>query len=415
MIDRCFSRPIAMCLLACLIFWTSTARAQLPWMNQPPAAIPPPMPPTALPPSTTPITTPIMTLAPTPPPTTPPPPTSPAATRPTKTSVPGIAPIGFGAPTIPVSMRTEVTDALEASRRPLPSPVFETPTGQTPHIWQAEGMIKKPPEGMRRSGFFQSASLRSSYLPAMGDAPFGLTSVETWLKLAIPGPVQQSVLMLTPGFAVHSLDGPNSSRFELPPRVFDAYGNLSWMGRAGDRLSYNVTVMFGAYGDFRGGDGGPSPFRLRGFGVGTYKWDDRLKISFGAAYFDLGKYRVLPVAGVMITPNDDWLMDISFPYPKIATRVGRLPFDDDPMAGHWVYFGGQLGGGTWRVRMPSGDGDVLSYSDWRILLGIERKCRTRAQWQLETGYVFGRQIEFEEQPGKYEPSGTLMVRGLLNY
>lgn len=277
----------------------------------------------------------------------------------------------------------------------------------------------KPPAGLRRNGFFQSIHFQTTWLAPMGDRYLEMFEAETWMKLVIPGLFDRSMVMFTPGFGIHTFEGADD--LEIPDRVFDVYVNTSFRGYIGTRWSYNATVMFGWYGDTIGSNVGGSPFRLRGFGMGVYKLSDEVDIALGAVYIDYGQYRILPAAGLTWVPSDDWKLNLSFPYPRLSHRVYFRSTRPKPVE-YWMYLAGEIGGGTWQVRMDgqfNGKGepisDMLSYTDWRIMLGLERRGCRGFETRFEVGYCFARELEYDDRGDTTDLPGTLMLRALALY
>ncbi len=48
------------------------------------------------------------------------------------------------------------------------------------------------------------------------------------------------------------------------------------------------------------------------------------------------------------------------------------------------------------MQTPAGQTEKLSYSDWRLMLGYERKRIGALSHSLELGYVFNRDVELEK-------------------
>ena len=80
----------------------------------------------------------------------------------------------------------------------------------------------------------------------------------------------------------------------------------------------------------------------------------------------------------------------------------------------WVYLGGEFGGSTWAIRRAAAN-DVLTYRDFRLLLGVERKALGGLDTRLELGYLFCREIRFASTAADIEPSDTVMLRAGLTY
>jgi hypothetical protein len=91
---------------------------------------------------------------------------------------------------------------------------------------------------------------------------------------------------------------------------------------------------------------------------------------------------------------------------------------------NWVYLVGEMGGGTWAVERPDGRDDLLTYRDLRLLFGWEnipprphplRPPALGRRLQVEAGWVFGRELEFEDSGLTYEPGGTSLIQARFDF
>ena len=120
----------------------------------------------------------------------------------------------------------------------------------------------------------------------------------------------------------------------------------------------------------------------------------------------------MPIFGVIYEPSPDMRLELIFPRPRILRRLaGSLESDE-----RWVYVGGEFGGGVWSITRPStGELDLLNYSDWRVLVGYERKIIGGLSRRFEMGYVFRRELEFDSATPDVTLDDTLFVRAGLTY
>ena len=93
----------------------------------------------------------------------------------------------------------------------------------------------------------------------------------------------------------------------------------------------------------------------------------------------------MPAGGFIWTPTDWSRLELIFPKPKLAQRVNVGPGFED-----WIYTTAEFGGNTWPIVRTTGERDNLTYIDYRLLVGVERKLQGGAGYRLEAGYVFGR-------------------------
>jgi len=286
--------------------------------------------------------------------------------------------------------------------------------GSAARILQAPGepalpeQPERPPDA--RPGMFQKLILTGEWLAGGRYDDFGVSSVELKTILALPIPSRTYPMIITPGFAVHYLDGPVS--VDLPPRTYDAYVQFRWMRRLTPRLGMDLAITPGAFGDFQ--QSNDETFRITGHAVTAWEWSPVSKIVLGAASIDRYSTDVLPVAGLIWTPYDDVKYELVFPHPRIARRIYGFGACTEEVQ-DWIYLAGELGGGIWAIERIDGTDDVVDYTDYRVFAGVERKVIGGLDARVELGYVFGRKLRFASPTPQIEPDGTVMVRGALVY
>ena len=280
-----------------------------------------------------------------------------------------------------------------------------------PAVSSADPAPADLPRGTR-PGVFQKLLFEASWLPRNGDEGFGFDTLELKTVLGLPCPTREYPLLITPGFAVHYLDGP--AAVALPPQLYDAYLEFRWLGHVTPRLGYDVAVTPAVDSDFR--QHSSQALRVTGHGIAAWTCSPTLTLVLGADYLDRTDVPLLPVAGLVWKPNDNAKFELVFPQPKISHRFywnGIVNQDIED----WIYIGGELGGGTWAIQRGDGANDVLSYRDLRVFLGVERKAFGRLSPRFEVGYVFARKLQLDQAATDFVPHDTLMVRvrlGLLN-
>lgn len=239
---------------------------------------------------------------------------------------------------------------------------------------------------------------------------FGDNELELKTILAFPIPSRKAPLVVTPGFAVHYLEGPLSP--DLPPRVYDAYAQFRWRKRLNPRWAIDLAVTPGVYSDFR--QGSDDALRISGHGGAMWTITSNFKLIGGVAYLDRPDLPFLPFGGILWTPHEDLRFELTAPRPKIAQRLHWAGTHHEAIE-DWVYLAGQYGGGDWAVLRDSGETDELSYRDFRVILGLERKNLQGLDYSLEIGYLFGRRIEFTSDTPAFTPEDGMMLRGSVVY
>jgi hypothetical protein len=246
--------------------------------------------------------------------------------------------------------------------------------------------------------------LRIGWLPVGGSNGFGSTDIDashTWLL----GYDDLPPLNITPGAGIHFWSGPVD--LDLPSRVYDAYLDLQWRPIESERWGLSVGVAPGWYGDFSKFD--HRTFQLTGWLLGNYRVNSRWNLVGGIAYVRQLKDSILPIGGVIWTPNEDTRVELLIPKPKIARRVVATP-----SGSIWCYIAGELGGGTWAVA-DSANGNVsLTYTDLRLVLGVEAFRAQGLECAFEVGYVFARSISVDNFV-VYEPVDSISIQATVAF
>ncbi len=262
-----------------------------------------------------------------------------------------------------------------------------------------------------RPGIFQKASVTGAWLAPGGSGGLGIYELGGRVVLGFPFPLlHKSHLVITPGFGVNYLDGPVAS--DLPPQVFEAYTGFRVMYPMTPKVSLAAGVTPGVYSDFK--QSGDEAVRVPANAMVIVQYGPKLKLIGGVAYLDREDINVLPMAGAIWTPCEEWRLDIVMPRPRIARRLywgGRLPAD----VPEWLYLGGEWGGGSWAVRRSDGSDDVATLSDYRLILGWERTADGGSDVRFEVGYVFGRQVDYLSGTPGVDPDDTILMRGGWTY
>lgn len=261
-----------------------------------------------------------------------------------------------------------------------------------------------------RPGVFQRFIWHQSWLAPGGEEEFGFFQSEVKSVWGLPFPTIESPLVLTPGLGVYWLEGPEIA--ELPPRLLDLYLQARWLPTIASRWKLDLAVIPGFYGDFEFCDS--STFRLGSHAVAVFQWSPVLMLSAGIAYLDREDVKLVPVAGLVWQVHEDWLLELLLPRPRVARRVDWW-WLKRPHAENWLYVGGEFGGGTWSVELTGSIHDVVTYRDFRLLVGIEQRAPLRLSWRAEAGYVFGRKLSYENLSTRIHPDDSVVLRFSLTY
>ncbi len=244
-------------------------------------------------------------------------------------------------------------------------------------------------------------------LLATGAKAWDWSKPRLFLTVALPLPSRDFPLLITPGFDVRSLDGPDSPA--LPAQLYDAYVDFMWLPKLSQRWLGIISIAPGVYSDFDAMQN--DAFRFKAKTLARFDWiPNQLQIMFGMLYLNRSDVNWLPAGGVIWNPNDDVSLECVFPRPKFAYRFTASELYED-----WVYLAGEFGGDTWSIRRGPNVFDMVTYVDWRIYWGMERRRPGGAAYRLEIGYVFSRDVQFDSSTPDYPVADTIMLRGGVDF
>ncbi|MFI4875714.1 MAG: DUF6268 family outer membrane beta-barrel protein [Blastopirellula sp. JB062] len=267
------------------------------------------------------------------------------------------------------------------------------------HLSEDEIFNTRPILATSKPGIFQSLTTDSTWIAGSGDN-IGITDVLATVTLGFPAPTIDSPLIVTPGYGMHFLVGPDS--IDAPATLYDAYLTTRWIRPINDRWGMILSGTAGYYSDFKGQRS--DAFRPSAMAIATYDWNERWQLIGGVVWLNRDDYDVLPIAG-LVWQTDDRKLELAFPRPRYSQLWDYGPGYED-----WWYLTGELGGGTWSVERSSGAADLLTISDYRFIFGIERRRDGGGKSFIEIGYVFGRRFEYEVDPYKLDMTDTVMIR-----
>jgi len=262
-----------------------------------------------------------------------------------------------------------------------------------------------------RDGVFQKIYLNGTWLPAIEDEPdaLGLSEVDFGVVFGFPMLRRDTPLLVTPQAGIHFLE--NAAALDLPSTLYDTAVEFRHLRKfGGGPWAMDVAATVGYYSDFE--QSSSDALRVSGRGLAVYQSSPSAKWLLGVAYLNRAGASVLPVFGAILEPSPDLRVELLFPRPRVAWRTAASVTNDQ----RWVYVGGEFGGGVWSVTRPSTDDlDLVSYSDWRVLAGYERKVIGGLTRKIECGYVFNRELEFDEDSSETALDDTLFIRGGVTY
>jgi hypothetical protein len=243
-----------------------------------------------------------------------------------------------------------------------------------------------------------------TWLAAGGTNGFGMSNVDCNHTLLF-GYGERPPLNITPGLGLHLWSGLRD--LNLPARVYDAYVDFNWRPVDRDLWGLSLGVTPGLYGDFEHLSG--HTFQVTGWALGNVRFSPHWNALGGLAYVRQLQSRLLPIGGLIWSPNEDTRLELVIPKPRLVRR-----FRDDENGTAFWYVAGQLGGGAWAIADTPTTNVLVSYSDLRVLVGIESIHVAGRDWSLETGYVFLRGLSVDGNAA-HSPSDTVVLQASIAY
>ena len=185
--------------------------------------------------------------------------------------------------------------AQEVIRLPAVEPEANGPPGQlvshpdsSSQILQAPGQgdvaPATPPPGQPqlppgvRDGVFQKLLFDATCL-APGTSPaqgLGMDDVQVQGIFALPCPDADSPLVITPGFAVHYLQGPQN--VDLPPQLHEGYAEFRWLSQVTPQWGLDLSLTPGYFSDFN--QDSNKAWRLPGHAAAAWTWNETRRLSW---------------------------------------------------------------------------------------------------------------------------------------
>ncbi|MFM7056804.1 MAG: hypothetical protein ACKO2P_07760 [Planctomycetota bacterium] len=247
---------------------------------------------------------------------------------------------------------------------------------------------------------YRSAESGWLWMPGCADDP-GLVSLysNAWQpRHNLNGERHRTTGGLDFAFSMHWLDGPGL--LPLPPRLYDLTAAWQRRGELAGGLRYDVGLSAGLYTDFE--DSVREGWRFPGHAVFMLPANSDMDLVLGADYLDRDDIAALPVAGISLRNVllNDLRLDLVFPRPRISWLL-------NPRSR--LYTAGALGGGTWDVEFPDSSGQLVTYRDYRLSLGLEQRQGEDGLTNLEVAWVFGRQLERRGDPAAVELNDAVLL------
>jgi hypothetical protein len=299
---------------------------------------------------------------------------------------------------------------------------FGAPGGPTPYD-PFTAQPQAPPGGMATYGvngpqpfrFGPAPRLDLGYIaPADATGGYGeLEVLEIDFEVPIARPLSNGdVFTVTPQYNTRLFDGPVTPP-PLPGFPNDLYrfgmdfeyAFLNPAGRWAAEVGFNPSINT----DFEKSLTSEA-FNWDAQAVAFYKASPTLTVALGALYWDRVDDRILPYAGVILTPSDRWELRLVFPDPRVTYFLGHMWGKPT-----WVYARAEYNVEAYEVEVPAGNrGNQVELEDWRVLVGA-RKEQGWGDTFLEAGWVFDRDVEYEGGAPGFSVQDAFIFRGGVRF
>ena len=215
------------------------------------------------------------------------------------------------------------------------------------------------------------------------------------------------ILTNTPQAGTRLWDGPGLP--DLPGSVY----RLGWdvtlatpiVGLWSMQLDFNPSINT----DFNSGLAREG-VNLDGNAMLFYRASPQWMVVMGAGYWDRVNKIILPYAGVVWNPNDQWELRLLFPKSRISYFVGNIH-----NGAHWLYATGEYHVESYQIDQAGIAGhQQVQIQDWRVAVGLRSDHVTYDKF-IEVGYVFGRNVEFLKTTPGFNINDGLMLRAGVRF
>jgi hypothetical protein len=259
----------------------------------------------------------------------------------------------------------------------------------------------------RRKSIFQKLNGSILGIPNSGKKGLGLLQTDISIITAFPLPTEKSPLIITPSFSHKRFSRKSADSLDL----YNTGVDFRWLFPVIDRkLSFDIATSVLYSGNFEGSTS--KAIRYPSHIAAIWNFNPRLKLIIGIAYLDRSDdYNLLPIGGLIWTPNPDINVELLFPIMRITRRLtyfDQWDTNSNKNFTRWIYGAFEIGGSSWNYER-NGKNNEINYHDFRFAIGYEHRCNSGTTLGIETGCVIGREIEIKPSP-TYKPDTAFFIR-----
>jgi len=287
-------------------------------------------------------------------------------------------------------------------------PVSTEPSGlaQSSNVYSGnfDRFFPETYEAMRR--FRDATSFEYTHLPRSNNKTkgFGMDEIDIRMQLAfpcrfIPNAGKTGFFYVAPGGNLVWWNGPTSP--DMSPNGFGAFLDFGVQPKFNDIFSLIAWGRFGVFSDFENVSSDAWRYQGRLEGVGVLS--PTMQLHGGVIYYGRARVKLLPTVGVVWTPDENWVLRLVFPNPKVSRRLWT-----GTQADWWGYVHMDYGGGSWDIT----DLGLTDYNDVRLGMGIEFAAPSRIGGYFEFGGSFARELYYNGH-GTNLPSVLYLKTGFI--
>ncbi|MEE2640720.1 MAG: DUF6268 family outer membrane beta-barrel protein [Planctomycetota bacterium] len=243
----------------------------------------------------------------------------------------------------------------------------------------------------------------------ISDAQDGLTRQDVQVKFPILFLFRSPPPIVKIGFAFTELHaGPANG---LPRQLFEYTAGMSHVYRISERWTVRSLLGVAWATDHR--NHSSDAWQFRGGVFGMYRATESWQWTVGAIALGRDDLPVVPALGAVWQPRPSLRMDLIPPRPRINFLIS-----EGTNRQNWFYLGSSFEGSTWGYRTRGQQDDRLTYGDWRVTAGWRVTPRGEPgvpfvrgrKLNLELGYVFSRDLEFNQEQTTVPLADAWMIR-----
>jgi len=262
--------------------------------------------------------------------------------------------------------------------------------------------------------FAEMPRIQYSWIPdGKGQADLSQQEFDFSIVFAFPNFLNtEQPIYIAPSFGLTLLQGAGNAG--LPNQVYSGVLEMQWQTDPQERFSLDLGVGVGVFTDFSTFT--TDSIRLTGHALFNLRITEDTTFRGGVVYYDRLSLKMLPAFGLFWQPNPEARIDLFFPRPRVSQYITSLSNYDV-----WWYYGAEVGGGSWTMRLDSGAKTQTDMNDIRITTGFEfglpEQLRTGEHIGfIEAGLVVNREVVFRATPQlNFDPGTSVMLRAGLGY